>query len=392
MNHGDRAISGGEPLRTAQTRGSARDPILWSVTWIAAALCCLTFVASRFATRPPGAPPGARLLPRVPQAPATAGEVLRLLGVGSIVWYAAFASVPLFVFLSRRLPFEPRRRVASVAGHLAAIATLTLATAWLQWLITYRGAASAPPLESYLRLGLVTGTLPFLTAAAAAHAIVAVANAHARRLESERARAELAEWRLEALTAQLQPHFLFNTLQGISTLITRDPQTADAMLSDLSDLLRQVLRRGRAKEIELSEELRVLEPYLQISRRRFGERLSVRMAVEEAATRALVPFFVLQPLVENAMHHGVSTHAGPGEIEIAARRDDGRLILSVTDDGPGVVTADESRGIGLSNTSARLRVLYGETQSLELDRLPGRGFRARVTIPYREPARDAEAS
>ena len=197
-------------------------------------------------------------------------------------------------------------------------------------------------------------------------------------------RSQLAESRLEALTAQLQPHFLFNTLQGISTLITRDPIAADRMLTNLSDLLREVLRRGEKREVELTEELRVLESYLDISRARFGDRLTVSVAVDEAAERALVPFFILQPLVENALHHGISSHAGAGSIEIAAQRVNGQLRLRVSDDGPGTVTPDAQRGIGLANTRARLRELYGAAHSLDLGRPPEGGFRVDVTIPYRE--------
>jgi LytS/YehU family sensor histidine kinase len=240
---------------------------------------------------------------------------------------------------------------------------------------------------------MITGTLPFLTVAAGAHALEARARAHERELEAERIRSQLAESRLQALTAQLQPHFLFNTLQGISTLITRDPPAADAMLTSLSDLLREVLRRSDAREVDLSEELRVLEPYLDISRRRFGERLSVRTSMDDRAAGALVPFFILQPLVENALHHGISSHAGAGWIEIAGRRDGDRLVLTVTDSGPGTAAPDAGRGIGLTNTRARLEELYGTAYSLELGRIDGDagGFRVRVSIPYRKRPREARA-
>jgi LytS/YehU family sensor histidine kinase len=106
--------------------------------------------------------------------------------------------------------------------------------------------------------------------------------------------------------------------------------------------------------------------------------------VDAEAARALVPFFILQPLVENALHHGISSHAGAGSIEIAARRTGDQLQLSVSDDGPGTVTPDAQRGIGLANTSARLRELYGDAHTLELGRPPEGGFRVKVAIPYRE--------
>jgi two-component system, LytTR family, sensor kinase len=328
------------------------------------------------------------MLPRVKSAPTSAGELLLTLGVGSLIWYACFLSAPLFIWMSRRFPFERRRRMASLAVHLVVVVMLAALTALLQYEVTYRGA-SPPPLSAYMNFGVISGILPFLTVAAAAHALEARSRAQERELEAERIRSQLAESRLEALTAQLQPHFLFNTLQGISTLITRDPVAADKMLTSLSDLLREVLRRGEKREVELNEELRVLESYLDISRSRFGERLSVTVAVDAAVGRALVPFFILQPLVENALHHGISSHAGAGSIEIAAQREGDRLVVRVSDDGPGTVTPDAQRGIGLANTRARLRELYPDAHALELGRPPEGGFRVSVTIPYRERANGA---
>ena len=366
---------------TAGRRGG--DRLFWGVVGVSAVLVVVTLVASRFVAEPPRLPEGARALPRMRPAPTSTGELLRSLGVGSLIWYACFVSAPLFVWLGRRVPFDRRRWPASLAVHLATVALLALLTAWLQYRLSYGDSPLAPPIGEYLRVGLITGTLPFLTVAAAAHALEARARAHERELEAARVRGQLAESRLASLTAQLQPHFLFNTLQGISTLISRDPPAADAMLASLSDLLREVLRRGDTREVELEEELRVLEPYLDISRRRFGERLSVRVAVDAAAERALVPFFVLQPLVENALHHGIGSHAGAGRLEIAGRREGGRLFLSVTDDGPGTAVPDAGRGIGLANTKARLQELYGDAQSLELGRPADGGFRVTVVLPYR---------
>ena len=367
----------------------AGDRLFWGVVVVSTALTIVTLIASQFVAAPLGAPPGARLLPRVPRAPATTGELLRSLGVGSLIWYVCFVSAPLFIWMSRRLPFDRKRWASSLGAHLVMIALLAVLTAWLQFHVTYRDASMAPPLGAYLKIGLITGALPFLTVAAAAHALEARARAHERDLESERIRGQLAESRLEALTAQLQPHFLFNTLQGISTLIARDPVAADKMLTDLSDLLREVLRRGERREVELAEELRVLESYLEISRARFGKRLSIAVDADDAVRRALVPFFILQPLVENALHHGISSHAGPGLIEIVARHEGDRLMLTVTDDGPGTVAPDAQRGIGLANTAARLRALYGDDHSLELGRPTDGGFRVSVKLPYRERAREA---
>jgi two-component system LytT family sensor kinase len=368
------------------------DRLFWGVVAASGALTVLTLIASQFVAGPPGVPPGARLLPRVQRAPANTGELLRTLGVGSLIWYACFVSAPLFVWLSRRLPFDRGRRATSVAVHLIVIVLLAALTAWLQYLVTYRSELTGPPLGGYIRIGIIAGTLPFVTVAAAAHALEARARAQERELDAQRMRSQLAESRLEALTAQLQPHFLFNTLQGISTLISRDPVAADKMLTSLSDLLREVLRRGERREVELTEELRVLESYLDISRTRFGERLSIVVSTDEVAGHALVPFFILQPLVENALHHGISSHAGAGSIEIGARREGDRLLITVDDDGPGIVAPDAQRGIGLANTRARLDELYGRAQSLELGRPTSGGFRVTVTVPYRTRAAESRST
>lgn len=357
---------------------------------MSAALTVITLIAAQFVAEPMGMPKGARMLPRMRPAPANTGELLRSLGVGSLIWYACFLSAPLFIWMSRRLRFDRKRRASSLAIHVVVIGLLASVTALLQYQLTYRGSSLAPPVGDALRVGLIAGILPFVTVAAAAHALEARARAQERDLESERMRSQLAESRLEALTAQLQPHFLFNTLQGISTLITRDPVAADAMLTSLSDLLREVLHRGEKREVELSDELRVLESYLDISRRRFGERLSITVAVNGTTSRALVPFFILQPLVENALHHGIGSHAGAGAIEIAAQHTGDRLLLTVTDDGPGTVAPDAQRGIGLANTTARLREMYGNAQSLEFGRPPEGGFRVAVAIPFRERTIEAQ--
>lgn len=376
------------------TEGGARrrdgDRLFRGVVGASALLTVLTLVTSRFIQEPQVAG-GMRSLPRMRPPPASVSDVLRSLGVGSLLWYACLLSAPLFILLSRRAPVERRRWLFGVSMHVLLIALLSLITAWLQYRLTYGGSASAPPLSAFLEVGLITGGLPFLTVAAVAHALDARSRAHERDLEAERVRSQLAESRLEALTAQLQPHFLFNTLQGISTLIMRDPVAADAMLTNLSDLLREVLRRGDRREVELGEELRVLEPYLDISRRRFGERLNVKLAIDENATRAMVPFFVLQPLVENALHHGISSHAGQGTIEISARRSDTQLLMHVADDGPGIVSPDTNRGIGLANTRERLREMYGTAATMEIGRPERGGFRVALTLPFREASARVDA-
>jgi two-component system, LytTR family, sensor kinase len=369
---------------STRAREHDRRSLAW-VTALSLGLVATTYVASRFVAPVPGAPPGAQLFPRVPQPPANVGEVLRILGVGSLVWYMCFLSAPVFFSLDSRAASSRMTRTTKVVVQITAIAGFTALTAGLQYRLTYTGATNIPPIGDYLRIGMLTGALPFVTVAAAMSALVALSRAHVRELEAARFRTQLAESRLEALTAQLQPHFLFNTLQGISTLILSDPPAADRMLSQLSDLLREVLRRGDRREVTLGEELRILDPYLAISRQRFGDRLSLRVEIDESLDRALVPFFILQPLVENALHHGIGSHAGPGAITVRATRSGDRMELTVLDDGPGHAAPDATRGIGLANTTARLHELYGSACSLDMGRRPEGGFRVRVEIPLRIP-------
>ena len=360
------------------------DRLFWGVALASLALAAFTLLLSQFASPPAEMARGGVALPRMRPAPATPGDLLRSLGIGSTLWYAAFISAPLFVWLSRRLSFSKHQWLPSALIVITAIVVLALATAFIQYRLSYRGSPMAPPLSAYLQVGLITGALPFLTVAAAANALEARARAKERELEAERMRSQLAESKLAALSAQLQPHFLFNTLQGISTLILNDPVSADRMLTNLSDLLRDVLQHGGRREGTLAEEMRVLESYLEISKRRFGDRLNLAIDIEEQAQNAMVPFFVLQPLVENSLHHGIGSHKGKGTIAIVARRDGSKLRLSVTDDGPGTAVPDSRRGIGLSNTRERLEQLYGSMQSVQAGRRAEGGFQVEITIPFRE--------
>ncbi|HYE57911.1 MAG TPA: histidine kinase, partial [Rhodothermales bacterium] len=207
----------------------------------------------------------------------------------------------------------------------------------------------------------------------------------AREVQAARLAAELSDARLEALAAQLHPHFLFNTLQGISTLLHRDPQSADAMLQRLSELLRRTLRRDGAHEIPLREEIELLELYLGVVQTRFADRLRVSIHMPPELQDALTPHFLLQPLVENALQHGIARRAGAGHVEVRAVREGDTLVLQVTDDGPGLSGGSRQfpqEGIGLANTRRRLVQLYGSKQSLTLAPAPGGGLTVTARLPW----------
>jgi len=201
-----------------------------------------------------------------------------------------------------------------------------------------------------------------------------------RALELEK---RLAQAKLQALQMQLNPHFLFNTLHSISSLMHKDVEAADTMITRLGDLLRAALAGAETQEVPLREELTLLELYLAVEQVRFGSRLSVKIDVAPDALEAQVPNLILQPLVENAIRHGIEPRARPGRIELRARRENGALTVVVSDDGAGLIgNAQIKEGIGLSNTRARLRELYGANHRFELLRSEQGGVRVEINLPF----------
>ena len=196
---------------------------------------------------------------------------------------------------------------------------------------------------------------------------------------------ELVEARLEALRMQLNPHFLFNTLHAVSSLVHDEPEAADRIIARLSELLRLSLDQSKPQEVSLHEELTFLEGYLEIERTRFPDRLRIEKQIEPGVLEALVPYLILQPLVENAIRHGIEPREDLGQLAICARRKNGTLELRVADNGAGLPEpglGQPREGIGLSNTRSRLRHLYGEQFHFELVEADGGGLEARLEIPY----------
>jgi LytS/YehU family sensor histidine kinase len=191
---------------------------------------------------------------------------------------------------------------------------------------------------------------------------------------------------------QLNPHFLFNSLHSVSALMHRDVELADRMLTQLGDLLRAALANSNTQEVPLRQELDFLLRYLEIEQTRFGDRLAVTMEIAPETLDAWVPNLILQPLVENAIRHGIEPHAKPGRIELRAHRQDGVLALEVCDTGPGLRGAPATEGIGLSNTRARLRELYGAAHHFQLQDGSDGGLRVRLSIPFRRQTGSHENS
>ena len=208
-----------------------------------------------------------------------------------------------------------------------------------------------------------------------------------REQAAERLARGLTEARLQALKMQLQPHFLFNTLNAIAALIPDDAKPARRMLARLGDLLRVTLEHEETQEVTLREELAFLEPYLEIEQARLEDRLTVVMKISPETLEARVPHLILQPLVENAIRHGIAARIEPGRVEISATRapHDGFLHLEVRDDGRGVDRADEARtrrGVGLTNIRSRLEQLYNGQHRFELENHAEGGVLVRITLPF----------
>jgi LytS/YehU family sensor histidine kinase len=204
-----------------------------------------------------------------------------------------------------------------------------------------------------------------------------------RELETVLLRGELSEVRLKVLRNQLQPHFLFNTLNSISALMHLDVAEAEHKLRLLADLLRSALVERNGNEVRLRDEVDFVARYLEIEKTRFPQRLSVVWETAPDTFDALVPHLVLQPLAENAVRHGIAPRSRRGTVRIRSWREDDTLHLEVCDDGVGPTTRSSPReGVGLSNTRARLFHLYGEGGQLHLGEAEGGGFLASVTLPF----------
>ena len=291
--------------------------------------------------------------------------------------------------LARRFPFGREQIVRTIAAHLAGALVMSLCWTSASVLLSLP-LARRPAQISFTRYyisGLLTNlsfsVFLYFAVLGCIYAFSYYREVREREAQQARLTAQLAEARLSALRMQLNPHFLFNSLNAITVLV-RDQNTRDAsrMLELLSAVLRQVLQSEKRQEITLDEELRFIEKYLAIEQVRFSDRLEVRWSIDPKARNALVPEFILQPLVENAVRHGVSKRSEAGLIEIVAADSNGHLLLSVRDNGPGYIAGSES-GVGLANTRARLETLFGVAAQLDVEGADGRGTVAMVRFPLR---------
>jgi two-component system, LytTR family, sensor kinase len=297
---------------------------------------------------------------------------------------------PLILLLVHRLPLESLSRPRNLVIAL----TATVAISAIKILIdtaTTPLLASWVPERGYALLRRITIARTHATLftcwliAAVAHGIRYYQKYHERELRTTQLEARLAEAQLQVLRMQLHPHFLFNALNTIAALMRKDVDAAEKMLARLGDLLRLALSSSGAQEVPLKEELAFLKSYLEIEKIRFRNRLLIEIDAEGEVLDALVPNLILQPLVENAIRHGLAQRVEPGTLRITAHREGTGLLLSVEDDGPGLSAFTDREGIGLGNTRARLAQLFGNAHRFLLEAAPGGGLVVRLTIPFTIP-------
>lgn len=312
-------------------------------------------------------------------------------------WYARGSVTPLALWLTRRARPGSHSWMRVVGVHAVGIALFTVASACvyvylaraLALVLSLDKATTALVSKGIANVIVITGPFDAIIYAgivAAAYAFDYSRRYRMRELQASQLETQLAQAQLQALKTQLQPHFLFNALNAISALVQKDPDAADRMIARLGDLLRQTLQMNGTQEVPLREELGLVEKYIDIQRTRFRERLQVIYSVAPETLDVPVPNLILQPLVENAIRHGISGRASGGVLKIRAARAGEELSIEVADDGcgfPALADAGMPEGVGLSNTRARLSRLYGGADRLSLSNGEEGGAVVRMSIPIR---------
>ncbi|MBI4905541.1 MAG: histidine kinase [Acidobacteria bacterium] len=297
-------------------------------------------------------------------------------------WTAALL-YPIVARFARTYPFEKGCWILRLAQHAGALLLFSLAhtsliygSRWLIYPIVGQGSCD---------FGLLAARYPmeFFHDAIAYPTIVSILYLNARHLRAAQLEAHLAQARLENLRLQLQPHFLFNALNTISSVVYEDPRKADAMIARLSDLLRSTITGPDSQMVPLDREIETLELYLDIMRQRFEDKLSAKVEIAPEVRQALVPHLLLQPLVENSIRHGIHPSSSAVNVTVTAERDGDQTRVFVRDNGRGLPNGPLRRGTGLSNIAERLQQLYGSAHTLRFDNLQTGGLQVTIAIPYR---------
>ncbi|MCO6510672.1 MAG: histidine kinase [Aridibacter famidurans] len=323
--------------------------------------------------------------------PATFVQALNSQMVRFQVW-AAFAVLIVGVDLTYRRLFRswlfrfPVHLVTALVWS-AATAAVTVVFMWL-----FEGLTSSQPdglgaIAAATGVGsVVTGVIGYKIILTTNYALDFNKQFNDERHRNEKLEKQLAQAQLQALKMQLQPHFLFNTLNSLSSLALEDPRQTVHMITRLGDFLRMTVDSNGTQTVSLEQELEFLKNYLEIEKVRFRDRLEPVFEIDPETLGAEVPNLLLQPAVENAIKHGVSKSMSAGKISIAARQEDERLVLEIENDGPapnGKAEAAVKEGVGIANTRERLRQIYGEDFGLDFELLPAGGGRLMISVPFR---------
>jgi signal transduction histidine kinase len=319
--------------------------------------------------------------------PVELQEVLQPELVSAAIW------VPCTLWLlwwTARTPLERERWLAPLTSLFVAIlAVVVFRTAAVVALDPWAGWYNTPPRSGVL---LVSSMLRnFLTGClivGVGHALVYARRSRAREVQAQVLQEKLTQARLDALSAQLNPHFLFNALNSIAEMVHHNAEAADRMLVQLGGLLRHSLESSRQQHTSLHDEMAAIDCYIGIEQVRLGNRLQFNRDIGEDALWAQVPRLMLQPLVENAVAHAVAHRDSPSKVEVRASCEGDRLVIEVLDEGAGT-PPKAGFGVGLANTRARLECLYGQAQALDIEELPGGGTRVRLSLPLTAGQRDA---
>ena len=320
---------------------------------------------------------------------ATHGNTEPLLYYIGWTAYLWGALTPAALWLSARWPLDGENWKRNLPRHIAAsllICTFQVAAEAIFGWWRHSGLSLAEALRHYFTQHAEISLLTYWLLTGAARIRAVYDESRVRALRASQFEARLAQVQLQALRSQLQPHFLFNTLQAATTLVYDDPRGAEEILLSLSELLRLSLEAFHEPEVPLGREMQFLECYIGIQQRRFGDRLRFTLDIDDGLLGAAVPGLLLQPLVENAIVHGIAKRQGEDVVSVRVRQEDEHLLVEVRNRNSLLGhTLEEvlSNGTGLANTRARLEHLYGSAQSFELGNVEGGGVLARISIPLR---------
>lgn len=315
--------------------------------------------------------------------------------------YGSFVLLPGLIFVARRFPFHRNNWFPSTLAHLSGLVLFSFlhtswnaVTRWILFPLCGLGMYDYGRMDVRYLMEFSGDVLGWVALVSFIYLFDYYRLTKQKELQRANLEASLAQAKLQNMRLQMEPHFLFNSLNAISATMYEDVRAADEMIGALGDLLRNALNSSQKQEVSLQEEIGLLKDYLAVMRARLEDRLQVRIELDPKAVDAYVPSLVLQPLVENSIRHGMDPHSAQLKIDIMAKREGSILALQIQDNGRGISAGSEGslrKGIGLGNTQSRLEMLYGAAQELEWAAAEDGGFVVRLKIPYHTHETDSSS-